>query len=76
MKMSESNPVEDDQALPLTEIEGIVRVGEKESILGKRNFKGHQFNVIDLEFISNFLRVSNRDSCSRYYIERIVDKEE
>ena len=76
MKMSETNPVEEDQALPLTEIEGIVRIGEKQTIFGKRNFKGHHFNWIDLEFICNFFRVSNRDSAGRYYIERIVDKED
>ena len=35
MKMTELNPNENDQALPLTEIEGIVRKGEKTPIIGK-----------------------------------------
>lgn len=72
--MSEANPNEDDQALPVTEIEGIVRRGEQPSWGGKQNFQGHQFNVIDLSFMSSFFRLMNRESSSRYYIERMVDK--
>lgn len=75
MKMTDLNPNEDDASLPLTEIEGIVRKGEKASLLGKKNFEGNSFNVADLSLMANFFRLMNKDSASRYYIERIVDKQ-
>lgn len=59
-----------------TEIEGLVRKGESSSLFKKRNFENDSYNYIDLEHISKFFNVFNLDSCSRYYIERIVDKED
>lgn len=59
-----------------TEIEGIVRKGEHSTLFGKQNFEMESYNYIDLEHISKFFNVFNLDSCSRYYIERIVDREE
>ncbi len=76
MKMTDLNPNEDDSGLPLTEIEGIIRKGEVATLAGKKNFEGHSFNVADLSLMANFFRLMNKDSASRYYIERIVDKEE
>jgi hypothetical protein len=74
MKMTELNPNEDDGCLPVTEIEGIVRKGEVASVTGKKNFEGNSFNVADLSLMANFFRLMNKESASRYYIERIVDK--
>lgn len=59
-----------------TEIEGLVRKGESSSLFKKRNIENESYNYIDLDYISRFFNVFNLDSCSRYYIERIMDKEE
>lgn len=59
-----------------TEIEGIVRKGETSTLFGKQNFEMESYNYIDLAHMAKFFNVFNLDTCSRYYIERIVDKEE
>jgi len=67
-------PENEDDALPLTEITGIVRKGEEEDILnGRRNWKKEGvYTYIDLDFMSRFFRLYNHNTSKLAYIERIV----
>jgi len=59
----------------LTEITGLVRLGETESWFGKKNFKyDGVYNVIDLPRMATFFNIFNYDAASTAYIERIVPK--
>lgn len=58
---------------PLTEITGIVRAGESESLFGKKNWKYEGvYNWIDLPGMATFFNMFNYDSASTAYIERTV----
>lgn len=59
---------------PLTDVVGIVRRGEQESILNRRRNWPLQgvYTWIDLHFIARFFKIFNDDSAETAYIERMV----
>lgn len=65
---------EDEFNPPLTEIVGLVRKGEQQDILNKQRNWPHQavYSFIDLDMMSRFFRISNMNSSTQAYIERIV----
>ena len=65
---------QDDFNPPYTEIVGLVRRGEQQDIINKQRNWPHDavFSFIDLFFMARFFRISNLNSASMAYIERIV----
>lgn len=67
------NSMQEEKVISVTEVTGIVRLGEESSLVGKKNFiNDGVYNYIDLDHWAKFFRVFNRDACSSAYIERVV----
>lgn len=63
-------------AVPLTELTGVVQLGESETLL-KKNWKKEGFyQVADLDFMARFFRLFNLNAAKVAYIERVLPGQE
>lgn len=60
----------------MTEITAVVQPGEQETWLHRNWAVKGLFTVADLEFMTNFFRMWNRDAASTAYLERVITPEE
>lgn len=63
-------------AVPLTELTGVVQRGERETLFRKNWKKEGLYQVADIDFMSRFFRLFNLNAAKVAYIERVIPGQE